>query len=826
VLNDVSTRAKPDWIQKFLADPQQVKPGATMPHMFNGLAADEKKQQVSALTHYLVSLTDGSVPAQTLAAIGARKRGEDLFHKVGCVACHGPRKEKAAAVKHAVPLPALGEKYTLPSLADFIRNPLHARPAGRMPSLNLSSREASDIAAFLIPGVKEKAGISFRYYEGSWANVPDFSKLTPKTTGGAEKIDVSLRQRDDNYGLQFEGALMIDTAGEYKFFVASDDGCFLFIDGKKIIDNDGTHPVVRKNATIKLSQGRHSVRVDYFEAGGGDELHVDWEGPGLKKQPLAASIVASGESGELAKIKFTVDAQLAAQGAKLFASKGCASCHQVQAEEKTVASTLKAPAMNKLDTSQGCLSLSPASPVPAYSLSAEQRSTLVKAVSQTAPQTAKQQIHTAMTALNCYACHQRGELGGVEADRKIYFQTTEPEMGDEARIPPLLSGVGDKLTSQWLKHIFADGAKDRPYMHTRMPLFGQANAGHLTPLLAEVDRVEPAKPFDLEVKQAKKHGWRMVGDKGFGCIKCHTFGRYKATGVQAIDLTITSRRLREDWFKRYVRNPILYRPGTRMPQAWPPGELNKSPLLDIYEGHSDKQVQAVWQYLTDGKRARTPQGLFSNSMELIPGYEAIIYRNFIEGAGPRAIGVGYPEQLNIAFDAQNLRLALAWKGAFIDASKHWTGRGQGFQKPAGVEVLKLHDGVPVATLPDMETAWPTVTARESDWQFAGYKLTTDQRPTFMYKNGAIQVEDFPNPVEVAAKANLSRQIKISGTPAGAYMRLAVGKVTAGEDGWFDTGTYKLKVSGAKAVIRQSGGKDELLAPVGGGQTSLDLTYSW
>ncbi len=826
VLSAVGQRAKPDWIQQFLADPQKTKPGTTMPHMFAGATDEQKQLQVAALTHYLISLSNGATPPQMLAAIGARKRGEDAYHKVGCVACHGAKKPGASAAEFAVPLPELGKKYTLTSLSEFIRNPLHVRPAGRMPSLNLSRSEANDIAAFLLPEVPEKAGISYRYYEGSWANLPDFSKLTPKKTGGAEKIDVSLKQRDDNYGLQFEGAVMIDVEGDYKFFVGSDDGCFLFVDGKKIIDNDGTHPVVRKDATIRLTKGRHIVRVDYFEAGGGDELYVDWQGPGFKKQPLAPSIVASGDAAELTKIEFTLDKELAAQGAKLFTSKGCAACHTAEQAGQRIASSLQAPALKKLDTMKGCLSESPSSPSPHYNLSAVQRKQLQSAVAATKPLDEQQQIRTTFAAMNCYACHQRDEVGGVLDDRKAFFQTTEPEMGDEARIPPLLTGVGDKITPQWLDHIFADGAKDRPYMHTRMPAFGKANAGHLTPLLAKADYVEPMKPFDLEEKQAKKHGWKIVGDKGFGCIKCHTFGRYKATGVQAIDLTITTKRLREDWFKRYVRNPIVYRPGTRMPQAWPPGELNKSPLLDIYEGHSDKQVQAVWMYLTDGTRARTPAGLFTNSMELIPSYEAIIYRNFIQGAGPRAIGVGYPEQMSIAFDANDLRLALAWKGAFIDAKKHWTGRGQGFQGPAGVEVLQLPAGVPVAQLKDMNTAWPQESGRESNWKFSGYKLTEDQRPTFLYKNDTISVEDFPNPVEDGARTHLSRKIDVTGAPAGTYYRAAVGKVTQDESGWYDAGAYKLKVTGSKPVIRQAGGKDELLIPVGGGKKSIELTYQW
>ncbi|MFN3484700.1 MAG: hypothetical protein ACK44W_04365, partial [Planctomycetota bacterium] len=61
----------------------------------------------------------------------------------------------------------------------------------------------------------------------------------------------------------------------------------------------------------------------------------------------------------------------------------------------------------------------------------------------------------------------------------------------------------------------------------------------------------------------------------------------------------------------------------------------------------------------------------------MPQDEAIIYRNFIQGAGPRAIAVGYPEHAHLAFDANHMRLALLWRGDFIDASKHWVDRGPG-----------------------------------------------------------------------------------------------------------------------------------------------------
>ena len=80
-----------------------------------------------------------------------------------------------------------------------------------------------------------------------------------------------------------------------------------------------------------------------------------------------------------------------------------------------------------------------------------------------------------MVRFNCYACHERDKLGGVEEARNPHFQSDMPEMGDEGRLPPHLTGVGAKLTSEWLRTVLDQGAKDRPYMFTRMPRFGTAN---------------------------------------------------------------------------------------------------------------------------------------------------------------------------------------------------------------------------------------------------------------------------------------------------------------------------------------------------------------
>ena len=130
----------------------------------------------------------------------------------------------------------------------------------------------------------------------------------------------------------------------------------------------------------------------------------------------------------------------------------------------------------------------------------------------------------------------------------------------------------------------------------------------------------------------------------------------------------------------------------------------------------------------------------------LPG-EAVIYRNFIDGAGPRAIGVGYAEGLNLAFDANQMRLAILWKGEFMDGGRHWTGRGQGFQPPAGEGTIFFPNGEALARLESHSDPWPNAEERSSLVQFRGYHLNKKQHPTFRYSIGQAVFEDFFWPVK-------------------------------------------------------------------------------
>src|SRR5262245_58684913 len=49
VLDSVGSRVRPNYLLKFLADPQTVKPGTTMPNVLAGLPEAERKEKVEAI---------------------------------------------------------------------------------------------------------------------------------------------------------------------------------------------------------------------------------------------------------------------------------------------------------------------------------------------------------------------------------------------------------------------------------------------------------------------------------------------------------------------------------------------------------------------------------------------------------------------------------------------------------------------------------------------------------------------------------------------------------------------------------------------------------
>lgn len=132
-------------------------------------------------------------------------------------------------------------------------------------------------------------GLDYKYYEGGWSNLPDFSKLITKKTGTCTKFDITQRLRDWNFGFVFKGYVYVPADGKYTFYTKSDDGSKLYIGNKTVVNNDGKHGTEEVSGTIGLKKGKHAIKVEYFENTGGEVLEVRYKGPTKSKQLIPAS---------------------------------------------------------------------------------------------------------------------------------------------------------------------------------------------------------------------------------------------------------------------------------------------------------------------------------------------------------------------------------------------------------------------------------------------------------------------------------------------------------------------------------------------------------
>jgi cytochrome c2 len=872
-LSKVGSRVTPQYLQAYLANPHSVKKGTPMPDMIQPLPKAQQAGVVDALTHYLVSLGEPLDQRESGASMGEIASGRELYHTIGCVACHqpfdGPPKHKidpAAAArreneleagaiqetdaKHPhVPLPPLAMKTTVDALAEFLHNPLATRPSGRMPSLSLKPAESRGLAAYLLreqyteDQTAPASGIGFVFYEGSFPKVADMLKATPKFETLMLDMDLgkalakvptaNKKPPGTNFSVRFHGLIVIPADGEYKFFNRADDGCTVSIDGKVVVDNDGIHPPQNREGKVTLKKGRHSLEVLFSQQGGGYEMAVQWQPPGAPKlQPIPSGVLLNEAAAMIPKgiVDFKPDPAKIDQGRQLFATLQCASCHQTG--DKFAPPTKTPPALLQANAgSQGsCLSEDVASGRPRYDLNKQQRGALRDALTalqqNKVPNTPADQVHLAMTTMNCYACHQRGKVGGPSMAKSNYFVYDKiVDLGDEGRLAPPLHEVGAKLTRKGFDDMLVRDQKYRTYMATRMPKFGPNN---VQPLVAQFEKADAGKvPTHKPAFSPRMvdEGRFLLGKTALSCINCHTWGPHRLPGAEGMDLQVSTSRLQAGWFQSWLKHPQKMRPGTRMPTAWPQG---KTFFKDVAGGDVDRQVDAIWAFLSVGNKGGFPKGLAPNGGNVLePSDETIVFRTFLNQVSAHAIMVGFRQRTHMAFDANRIRSSLAWTGQFVETRHAWDGRaGQYAQIPSN-DVIKLPEGPAFSELASQTTPWPKDKPKErigsnrtpDGWRFRGYRLDKERNPTFIYDIQSIKVEETPSTAFQQDTALLKRAFSLqTADPISSFYFLAAdGAKIVEQDGVYvvdDRVRFKFTGSlSGKPFIRESEGKQQLLLPI-------------
>ena len=608
------------------------------------------------------------------AATPTAEGGRLLYNELGCVNCHGG--DTGLPAMHGPALAMVTQRVRSEWLQKFIVNPASVHPGAVMPQVLAKADEQTLVAiehylASLKPKAATKAAAKIMHVNGARGGEL-FNTLgcVACHAPGKDFIPAEGVPKASEFTHRSVGF------GDLKAKYSLDSLSAYILDSLKV-RTDGRMP-----KTVMDRQDSIDIAGYLLEFQGSD---------GRIDQPVV-SIVA--------------DKNLAIIGRKAVIAAQCAACHELpkDAEAKPVALSKNEGGCLDADHTKG----------PRYVLSDAQRAAL-KLFLAKKDEAASPKLAADLTlhALNCVACHERDGKGGPDTARKPYFQG-DHNLGDTGRYPPPLTGVGGKLRPEWLAKVLAGENRVRPYLKTKMPQYGVATA-ELGKLLGVAD-ARAALKFEGGDDTA---GRKLMGTQGgAGCITCHRWGDRPSLGIQGPDLSNIAARLQEGWLREYLINPAAYRPGTLMPSFWPAG---KSFNPGILGGDTDKQIASIFKFVesANGEPEGFPQNR-NGEFEIVPKDRPVVQRAFLDGVGVRAILVGFPTGVHLAYDGDKGGPGLAWKGRFFDAYLTWFSRFPTFEKPIGEQVV----------------AWPKPTGR-----FLGYRLDAQGNPTFLNEQGGVKVEE-------------------------------------------------------------------------------------
>jgi len=156
--------------------------------------------------------------------------------------------------------------------------------------------------------------VEYFYLESGPSNVAALDGLTPDVVQVDTEINIpSTRDpwdgltQADKFGAVWSGGIWIVAPGAYTFSLRSDDGSVLYIEGQKIIDNDGRHGMKEITGELDLTAGAHTLSVKYIENGGGAGVIMKYSGPDTEGELIVvpSSVLITPEGSAPASVTTT-----------------------------------------------------------------------------------------------------------------------------------------------------------------------------------------------------------------------------------------------------------------------------------------------------------------------------------------------------------------------------------------------------------------------------------------------------------------------------------------------------------------------------------------
>ena len=753
-LSSVGSRAGRLWLVSWLKNPKHNRNDATMPVLL------KRDEDIRDVTLYLSSLKHPRWNEASPKKPNPKRiqQGKDLFNLIGCIACHG---------KGGISLANIGKKSNVEALKRYLLNPHEFHFGGRMPAMfnigGMNSRDednkATLIAEYLFfqnhsgqpkpsaptadlkdKDVEDDIDIEKELSDSSGGDPARGEQLVYSsgclschllkppanaraTALGLTKEKIGIRQSGwkligpfdskNNYKTVYPPETKVDLQAEYKaaggkmirwkdadhfrdgrshslfgqrnrtiaylyrtikadedttvrLYIGSDDQIIIWVNGEVVFDFSGVRgiPAKKDEVDIQLKKGKNWLLMKVVNAGGGYGFYYRMEYTGYRLPPVPP--------------RHSV--------ARDFAS---------------------------LDESKGCLSETLPAGLPDYGLDKVRRGSIraFLASNRKHPDVSDAPIHAfyrKVEKLRCNACH---DLNGRKA-----LTTFSPD-------PPPLTGVANKLRSNWIDSILNHGRRFRPWLSVRMPHFGPEHTAGMAKQLMAVSGTSPESRLvrtRLKRKELFK-GMKLLSQSGLSCVSCHDYrGHMQKGGERGRELTQLHESLRPDWFRRWMLNPGRIRPGTPMPAYF----------MDMPEPKTNETIDALWRVLSMGKNLPAPIGVKGQDHVISVTDEPKVFRTYIPGSGARSIAVGLPDFVNYAFDAEACQLRFAWKGNFLDVARVWGGRGGNAASVIGERFYVAGKEFPI------RIAEP---GKQLKAKFRGYRLEKGL-PTFLYEVDGVAIQ--------------------------------------------------------------------------------------
>ena len=130
------------------------------------------------------------------------------------------------------------------------------------------------------------------YFVGStFAGTPALTEAHGVLTTSALR-EKRTELKSEVFRARWEGVLFVQQPGPHTFALISDDGSWLDVDGRLVVDNGGSHGMAGKDARVDLTAGPHRIRIDYGQDGGDVGLEATYTPPDGRQRPLGPALAA------------------------------------------------------------------------------------------------------------------------------------------------------------------------------------------------------------------------------------------------------------------------------------------------------------------------------------------------------------------------------------------------------------------------------------------------------------------------------------------------------------------------------------------------------